>query len=307
MIDVHRLRVLKAVVDAGSVSGAASALNYTPSAISQHVSGLEKDTGTLLLERTGRGVRPTEAALLLSEHAARVLACIQEAEEALAALRAGHIGRIRLAAFPTAGSSVVPGALAAFQRAMPKVRLDLIVAEPEEAVGLLKQGSIDVAVVVEDHVPGFTAGAGLQRRHLLSDPFRVVLPRGHRLAARRTVEMSSLADERWVGVSSCPDFCEQVVELACHRAGFTPVYALQADEYSTAQGFVAAGLGVALVPTLALGATTHPGVVVRRLKGEEPAREVWAATRSAIAGQVVVQAMLADLEESAQAFVASRN
>src|SRR5579872_7150972 len=104
MIDVRRLKVLKAVVETGSVSGAAAALNYTPSAVSQHVTALERETGTMLLERAGRGIRPTDAALLLARHAGRVLASLQEAEEALTALRSGQIGRVRVGAFPTAGS-----------------------------------------------------------------------------------------------------------------------------------------------------------------------------------------------------------
>ena len=140
MIDVRRLRALKAVVDTGSVAAAATLLNYTPSAVSQHVTALERETGTLLLERAGRGVRPTDAALLLCQHASRVLAVIQETEEALAALRSGHIGRVRVGAFPTAGSSLVPGALAAFQRRLPNVALGVTVAEPDDAIAQLARG-----------------------------------------------------------------------------------------------------------------------------------------------------------------------
>lgn len=302
MIDVRRLEVLKAVVDTGSVSAAAAALSYTPSAISQQVSALERETGTVLLERVGRGVRPTHAGLLLCEHAARVLTSVREAEEALAALRAGHIGRIRVAAFPTAGSSVVPEALAAFQQTMPNVGLELIVAEPDQAMASLRQGDIDVAVVVEAARPGQPVADGLWHRHLLSDPMRVVLPRGHRLAPRRSVEIVALAEERWIAVRSCPNHCERVVIEACRAAGFEPQYALEADEYPTAQGFVAAGLGVALVPLLALGAA-HPGVVVRRVKGDQPLRQVWAVTRPAIAGQAPVAAMMRSLEEAAQSFM----
>src|ERR1700722_7425402 len=103
MIDVRRLQVLHAIVETGSVAAAAAALSYTPSAVSQQMSPLEREMGVRLLERAGRGVRPTYAALLLSEHTGRVLASIREAEDAIAALRAGHIGRLRLGAFPTAG------------------------------------------------------------------------------------------------------------------------------------------------------------------------------------------------------------
>lgn len=292
-------------MDTGSVSAAATSLNYTPSAVSQHVTALERETGTVLLERAGRGVRPTDAAFLLCEHASRVLASIQQAEEALVALRSGQVGRVRIGAFPTAGSSVVPEALAAFQRQLPGVALDLTVLEPDEAIANLRAGTIDVAVVVEAFAPGHAPSDGLRRRHLLSDPFRVVLPRGHRLAVRRVIDLRALAGERWIGVNSCPGYCQQVVGDACLRAGFEPAYGLEADEYPTAQGFVAAGLGVALVPILALGAAVHPGVVVRRVKGEQPVRQVWAATRPAIADQVPVRAMLDDLERSARRFAAA--
>jgi DNA-binding transcriptional LysR family regulator len=287
------------------VSGAATYLNYTSSAVSQHITALERETGTLLLERAGRGVRPTDAALLLCEHAARVMVSLQEAEEALAALHAGHVGRVRVGAFPTAGSSLVPEALAAFQRHLPEVAIDVTVVEPDEAIANLHAGTIDVAVVVETFAPGHAPSDGLRRRHLLTDPFRMVIPRGHRLAARRLVDLGALANERWIGVNSCPGYCQQVVSDACRRAGFEPAYGLEADEYPTAQGFVAAGLGVALVPLLALGATVHSGVAVRRVKGEQPVREVWAATRAAIADQVPVSTMLDDLEVAARRFVAA--
>src|SRR5579862_3156000 len=122
-MDVRRLRVLQAVVESGSVSAAASALDYTPSAVSQQISALEREVGAELLERVGRGVRPTDAALLLCQHAERVLGAIEEAEAALSALRAGKLGRLRLGAFPTAGSALVPEAIAAFERIHPGVRL----------------------------------------------------------------------------------------------------------------------------------------------------------------------------------------
>ena len=120
MIDVRRLTAFQAVVTTGSVSGAAALLNYSPSAVSQQMSALERETGVRLFEHVGRGIRPTDAAMLLCEHATRVLASIQDAEGALAALASGHSGRIRVGAFPTAGSSLVPGALAAFEALHPQ-------------------------------------------------------------------------------------------------------------------------------------------------------------------------------------------
>lgn len=303
-MDAKRLRVLKAVVDAGSVVGAATALSYTPSAVSQQVSALEREIGTALLERAGRGVRPTDAALLLCRHAERIFAAMNEADDAIEALRSGQLGRLRIGAFPTAGSALVPEALAAFERRHPNVTLDMAVLEVDDAVAALRRGALDVAVVVETRGPDDSEEDGLVHHHLLSDPFRVVLPPNHPQARRRAVDLATLADERWIVVTSCPGYCQRVAEAACARAGFAPRYGLEADEYPTAQGFVAAGLGVALVPLLALGASVHPGVVVRRLRDSSPVREVWALTRPAIAAQTLVAAILDCLRESAEHFVA---
>ena len=232
-----------------------------------------------------------------------VLASIQDAEDALAALASGHSGRIRVGVFPTAGSSLVPGALAAFQALHPNVALDLVVVEGDAAITSLRSGSIEVLVAVEDRSPDDLADDDLVHRHLLADPFRVVLPRTHPLAVKRSVDLALLASEHWIGVNSGPGHCQVVIEAACMRAGFRPVYAIEADEYPTVQGFVAAGLGVAFVPMLALGSSLHPDVAVRRLRGVQPARQVWAVTRSAVADQVPVFAMLACLKTAASEFI----
>lgn len=306
MLDIKRLRVLKEVVETGSVSAAAAALNFTPSAVSQQIATLERETGTVLLEHAGRGVRPTAAAILLCDHTARVLAAVDEAEDALAALRAGHTGRVRVGAFPTAGASLVPQALAAFERRLPNVWLDLVVVETDEALASLRDGSIDIAVVIEGP-PDEPWSDGLCRQHLLSDPFRVVLPRDHPMASHRAVDLSTLAQDRWVGISTCPGYCQQVATEACRQAGFVPLFGLEADEYPTAQAFVAAGLGVMLAPLLALGHAVHNGVVVRRVKGGQPTREVWAVTRPALADLLPVRAMLDELHSSARRFITTRD
>jgi DNA-binding transcriptional LysR family regulator len=180
--------------------------------------------------------------------------------------------------------------------------LDLTVHEPEEAVAKLRSGAIDLAITVEPYGADDAPDDGLLRRHLLADPFRVVLPRNHPLAGRRTVDLAMLANDRWVRASSSPDYCQQAVDDACVRAGFQPAYGLEADEYPTVEGFVAAGLGVALVPELALGTSVHLGVVARHVKGDQPVRQVWATTRPAIAGQPAVQAMLEFLRQAAEHF-----
>jgi DNA-binding transcriptional LysR family regulator len=299
VLDLRRLRVLRAVVRSGSVRAAGQSLGYTPSAISQHVSALERETGTVLLERAGRGVRPTDAARLLADVADDVLDRLADAEQALAALRDGRTGRLHLTSFPSAGAALVPPAVAALRRSHPHLDLVLGVAEPDEALPALRAGDVDVAVVV---VP-FAAGAGpvddLHHVHLLDDPYSVLLPTDHPLAGSVDVDLADLATEAWVDTASAPGHCQAAALDACRAAGFTPSFAVQADEYPSTQGFVAAGLGVALVPALALG-LVHERVLVKRVRGVQPVRHVHAAVRRARAAEPVVVAALAALTEAAR-------
>jgi DNA-binding transcriptional LysR family regulator len=293
VLDVRRLRVLRAVVDTGSVTGAAARLSYTPSAISQQLSTLERETGLALVERQGRGLRPTAAGRMLAEHAGAVLDRLADAEAALGALRDGRTGRVAVAAFSTAGSSLVPPALRDFRRAHPGIAVDVAVAEPDEAVERIRAGRCDVGVVVASR-----EWPDLHCRHLLDDPYRVVLPADHPLADRPRVRLADLAGEPWIGTVSAPGYCQQQIADACAAAGFTPAYAVEADEYPATQGYAAAGLGVALVPLLALGAVAA-GVVVRRVDGPEPVRRVCVVTRPALLGTPGVAAMLAAFEAAA--------
>lgn len=297
MLDLHRLRVLRTVVDHGSVSGAAAALNYTPSAVSQHMAALERETGIALLERSGRGVRPTPAGLLLAEHAGAVLTRLHEAEEALADLRTGRTGRLVLAAFPSAGSGLVPEAVERFRGEFPDVSLDLQIAEGEEAEAALRVGSVDVAVVMSS-LDLVVPQDGLVRERLLDDPFHVVLPRGHRLAARRSIPLAELADEPWISAVACAPYCQVEATAACAAAGFTQRFVVEADDYPAVLSYVALGAGVALVPRLALGATP-PGALLRPVKGRAPARRIWSLTRPALAGSGAVPGMLRALREVA--------
>ena len=304
MLDLRRLRVLRAVVRTGSVRVAAEQLGYTSSAVSQQIAALERETGTVLLEKAGRGVRPTDAARLLADVADDVLDRLADAEAAIASLRAGRTGRLHLTFFPSAGAALVPPAVARLRREHPEVELVLGVAEPDEALPALRAGVIDLAVVVEPFGPGELVAQGraddLHRVHLLDDAYAVLLPASHRLAGTVDVDLAELAAESWVDTASAPGHCAMAALNACRAAGFTPQYTVQADEYPTTQGFVAAGLGVALVPALALG-LLHEQVVVKPVRGLQPVRHVYAAVRRARAGEVIITAALAALAEAAQA------
>jgi DNA-binding transcriptional LysR family regulator len=284
MLDVRRMQVLRAVVTSGSVTAAAVNLGYTPSAVSQQVAALEKQAGTALLERFGRGVRPTAAGLLLTEHAAVISRNVAEAETALADLRAGRTGRLSIRYFATAGATLVAPAVARLRAEHPGVRIDLGLDDTEESplspdsgpLPDVRHGRADLAVVVLPRdVP---SPGGVRLVHLLDDPYRAVLPRGHRLAAKKTLDLGELADEPWVGNEWPAGPCLASVVDACAAAGFSPDFVVESKDHATAQGFIAAGLGVGLMPTLGLG-HRHPGVAVRKVRGPEPVRSVYAALR----------------------------
>ncbi|PPK69631.1 LysR substrate-binding domain-containing protein [Actinokineospora auranticolor] len=296
MLDVRRLQVLRAVVTSGSITAAATNLGYTPSAISQQIAALEREAGTSLLERVGRGVQPTAAGLLLTEHAAIIGKHLAEAETALADLRAGRTGRIAIRCFATAGAALVPPALARLRAEHPGVQVDLKLFDPEDPLPEVVEGRADLAIVARsrDVIPD-----GIQMTHLLDDPYRVVLPKGHRLAAKRVIDLADLAEEPWVNEwTSAP--CRQIVYDACASAGFTPNVVVESEDYTNSQGFVAAGLGISLIPMMGLG-NRHPGVVVRKVRRPEPARAIHAAVRVASLGQPALVFLLAALRDAAAA------
>ncbi|MFE6130312.1 LysR family transcriptional regulator [Streptomyces sp. NPDC056437] len=295
MLDVRRMQVLRAVVTSGSVTAAAANLGYTPSAVSQQVAALEKQAGTALLERVGRGVQPTAAGRLLTEHAGVISRNIAEAETALADLREGRTGRLAVRYFATAGGTIVAPALADLRRTHPGMQIDLKLIDPEDPLPEVKHGRADLAVVVQ--LPD-RPREDVRLVHLLDDPYRAVLPKGHPLASRRVIDLADLAAERWIG-SEWPGPCLDVVLGACGAAGFTPDIVVQSEDYATAQGFVAAGLGVGLMPRIGLG-SRHPGVVVRKVRRPEPVRAIHAAVRESSLTQPALRALLDALKRAAQ-------
>jgi DNA-binding transcriptional LysR family regulator len=298
MLDVRRMQVLRAVISSGSITAAARNLGYTPSAISQQLSTLEKEAGTELLERVGRGVRATPAGMLLSEHAEVMSAQLSKAESALTELKEGRTGRLAIRYFATAGAALVPPAVAAIRREFPGIRLDLKLIEPAPPMRDVESGDADVAIVV---FPQRDRPAnGVQLVHLLNDPYRVVLPRTHRLARKRILDLAELAEESWISTEGPPGPCRDIMLNACGAAGFAPNFAVESEDYQTAQGFVAAGLGVSLIPELGLG-TPHPGVVVRKLRRPEPVRSIHAAVAAHAREQPALLRLLEVMREASAA------
>jgi DNA-binding transcriptional LysR family regulator len=271
--DLRRLRVLRAVAEHGSFAAAAAELQYTPSAISQQMATLEREAGAVLVERGPRGTRLTQAGAVLDRHAAVVLGQLAAARAELDDLVAVRGGSLRLAAFESAWTALVPAAVSAFRERHPDVELQLAEEDPVEAVAGVRAGSCDLAVVFEPNALDAAALAGLRRTILAHDPLWAVLPAGHALAGEAAVDLAALAADAWVAPTA---FCASVVRGACLAAGFEPDIVFSSADYGAIQGFVAAGAGVALVPYLAL--TGRDRVAARPLAGTPPTRVLAAIT-----------------------------
>jgi len=250
MLHVGRLRVLCEVARRGSFSGAAEALSYTQSAVSQAIARLEAETGATLIVRARGGVRPTAAGTSLVEHAEAIFARIEAAETQLAAVLGIRAGRLRMASFPSAGATLMPLAIARFRARHPDVALTLAEGEPEEIAPRLRAGEFDLALLFEFPGTRERHGARLRTQRLLDDPMLVALPAEHALAGKRALTLADLREQDWVQTSA-PSPCARFVVRSCLAAGFEPKVTFESDDYETVQGLVAAGVGVALIPRLA--------------------------------------------------------
>jgi len=266
MLSLPRLRVLHEAARTGSLTAAADALSYTTSAVSQQITLLERETGVQLLERHARGVRLTEAGRVLVEHTATVLNALDAAEEALLEVQRGEGGRLRFASFPTANAVMMPRALAAFRAAHPGVELILSERDRDEGLAGVAERELDLALVYEFSLVPVVVAPTVRLRPLLTDAVYIMLPTGHRLARRRRLRMGDLADEAWIqGVRSGSTL--DVLPMAGRAAGFEPQVVFRTDDQTTVRGLVAAGIGIAMVPSLIVS-SLPPGVVVRPL--DEP-------------------------------------
>jgi DNA-binding transcriptional LysR family regulator len=313
MLNVNRLRILKEVAHRGSFSAAADALSYTQSAVSQQIAALEAETGMTLLERRPRGVSLTAAGQTLVGHAESVLADLDAAEAALAAIAGLRGGRLRMASFPTAGATLMPLAIATFRARHPGVELTLAEGEPEQIAPRLRTGELDLALLFEfDASPADGDGAGatdgtgtggrLTRVELLQDPLYLALPCEHRLAGRRRLRLEDLRGESWIQTSEDSP-CARHVVRCCHAAGFEPTVSFESDDYQTVQGLVGAGVGVALIPELALS-VVRDDIVIRALSPRPPARRVIAATAAGARLLPAAPAMLSVLQQIASEYEA---
>jgi DNA-binding transcriptional LysR family regulator len=295
VFDTAALEVLCEVARHGSFTAAARSIGYTQSAVSRQIAALESKAGSPLFERLPRGVRPTPAGRVLVEHATVVLARLRSAGEELDALRRLQGGWLRIGAFPTADATLVPLAVSGFRARHPGVHLTLAEGVTPLQLARLGQGELDLAVV-SDYPPGLPEAGELELVHLLDDPLLLALPSGHRLAGAGSVRLAGLATENWVEGDDTGG--AGVLAAACARAGFTPRIELHAGEWTGKLGFVAAGLGVALVPSLAADALRRD-LVLRRLGADAPVRRVYAALPPAAVRAPAAAAFLDQLTDAA--------
>lgn len=273
MLDAHRLRVFRAIAREGSVSAAASSLAYSQPTVSHHLRALEDYLATPLVERGRGGAVLNDRGRLLLAHAEAILEALEIAEAAVRDRATLRSGSLRVGTFPTAGASFLPPVVSAFRERHPAVGIALFEAEPAETLASLRAGRLDLGLVFSQAGDRLERVPGVVVHHLFDDPMRVVLPASHPLSAEDRIHLSDLARDGWLTGKGNADPCTRLLARACAEAGFAPNVVLRSDDYSAIRGFVAAGLGVALIPSLAL-AQVHEPVAVRRLAGVPLVREI---------------------------------
>ncbi|KES08447.1 LysR family transcriptional regulator [Streptomyces toyocaensis] len=277
MIDVQRLRVLRAVAEHGSFNQAAMALRLTPSAVSQHVAALERSLGAQVVARTTRGVTLTQAGRIMVGAAESVAAELAHAQRQIAQLSTGRT-LLTVATFTSGGRILLPGALSRLTAAHPGTVLHIREGEPEDTLPLVRQGAVDLALAYhfDGPLPVGPGSSSLEWTPLLTDPLHVVLPQGHRLADRNALDLTELAAEPWVlGCLKTEAYLRGYAE----RAGFDPEVRGTTTDYFFARSLVAAGMGVSLIPSIALDPEI-PGLCAVPIKAPGPIRHIGVAAIS---------------------------
>jgi len=286
MVTLVQLRVIDAVRRHGSVTAAAKQLRYTQPAISHHLSRLEAQLGAQLLQRVGRGVRLTPAGRLLADRAAEIIGRVDSATAELSTLVGLTAGRVRLSGYSSVMSSLVPQAATVLAQRHPGLELGLTDAHPEDALQQLRTGHVDVAVIFryDDTAP---EDDGIRLTHLLDDPLYLLTSGGGTTLAEH-------AHTPWI--AGCERCRSHLVEL-CQHAGFSPHLAYITDDMVVMQSLVAAGMGVTIIPGLALRAHRHPAVTATQLA--VPPRRIYAATYGEPPDPPATAALVAALTQAA--------
>lgn len=300
MLDLHRLRLLREVQARGTVHGAAHALGYTASAVSQQLTVLEREAGTPLLERVGRNVRLTDAGHVLVRHANSLLDGVEAAEAELAGVAAGKVaGVVRVAAFQSAFLRIVAPTVRDLAASQPGIRVEGRETEVEEAVPALRLQHLDVVIGDEYDAQPRPIHADLVREHLVHEEVRLVMPIGHRLAKRRKVSLRELSDQAWAACTPGTGHREMQIRISRQLGGFEPDLRYASDDFLILLELVRTTGACALLPDLVLGYEA-PGVAVRDLAEGSIGREVFVLTRRnrTAAVEVVTRALQGQAESA---------
>jgi DNA-binding transcriptional LysR family regulator len=289
------LDVFRRVARTGSFTSAGVEMGFTQSAVSRHIAALEREIGVPVFQRLARGVRLTEEGGLLLRHADAVADRIVDARREIAALRDLSAGRLRVGAFATADAALVPRAMAAFRTSFPGIALSLSEGLSPMLLRSLRSGDIDLAVV-SSYADQQLDTSDLDVQRLLKDPVLIALPSSHRFADRRSLALAELADESWVAAS--PN-AENTLISACLRNGFEPRIDFVVREWTAKLGFVAAGLGITMVPSLAAAAVRPDIAVVPLRAADSPVRGVDVVTPRKVLRTPAADAFIEYLESEA--------
>jgi DNA-binding transcriptional LysR family regulator len=302
MLDLARLRLLRELHSRGTIAAVADALQFTPSAVSQQLSTLEREAGVPLLERAGRGVRLTDAALVLVEHAEALLERAALAEADLAAAAGTVTGRGRIAGFQSALLRIALPAMEALAHDAPRLRCEVVEAEPEQALPALALGDLDLVLGDEWRHQTWRLPAGLERHLLLEDPVRLVLPARHPVARRHRdgIPMAELSGEAWT--TGYPGMgWEEIVQGTCRQyGGFEPDIRHRTNDATIGLALVARGLAVTMLPDLVLP-SRGAGITLRPIADAPIDRRIFAVVRAADAARPSTQALLAAVRAVADA------
>ncbi|MFF4348728.1 LysR family transcriptional regulator [Streptomyces sp. NPDC001530] len=278
-VDLRRLTVLRELQRRGSLARTAEALHLTPSAVSQQIAALARETGVPLTERDGRGVRLTGQARVLLAHADLIAAQLERARADLAAYGEGGRGSVTIGCFSSGILGLLPGALSALAARLPHVRVDVVEAEPPDLFTALDAGQVDVAVAVDFAAAPPHTDRRYTRTDLFTDVLDLAVPAGHRLAGRDRVSLRELATDPWI-VGDARSCCGAVARSVCAAAGFTPDIRHAVNDWGALAALVEAGQGVALIPRLVQPLYAHRRLALLTTEGAPPSRNVFAAVRT---------------------------
>ncbi|MDS2174315.1 LysR family transcriptional regulator [Nesterenkonia sp. CL21] len=295
MQNPHRLQMLEAVIASGSVQAAARNLNYSPATVSQHLKQLARETGLELFTREGRGIVPTEAARELVAHASGALTELRRLDRTIADLRESPAEHLAVACFSSAAQVWLPGVIEAVRAHHPQVTVEVSLNEPYGGHGR-RHADLDIRNEPLDDPPEPDAPRleGYERHPLAVDAFFVVLPPGHRLADRDVIPLQELQDEPWIDHDIYDSPTGRIISTACRAAGFAPGYVARLDDHHAALALVEAGIGLTVLPRLALTGVEER-LPVRGLTAPEVRRRIVVHVRRAPQPRPVVQRALQTL------------